>query len=83
VVDGRIHGRLLMRNVPQNVKVTIGEDVYTSGLGGNFPKGVKIGQIATLDNSDVQLFQQAEIAPYADFGRLAGVEVITNNLPLK
>ncbi len=81
VVDGRLHGRLVMRNIPQNVKVKIGEDVYTSGLGGNFPKGLKIGQIATLDSSDVQLFQQAEVAPYCDFARLPAVEVITNNLP--
>jgi len=81
VVDGKIHGRLVMSNIPQNIKVKVGEDVYTSGLGGNFPKGVKIGQIATLNNSDVQLFQQAEVAPYADFGRLTAVEVITNNIP--
>jgi rod shape-determining protein MreC len=81
VVDGKIHGHLAMSNIPQNVKVQVGEDVFTSGLGGNFPKGIKIGQIATLNNSDVQLFQQAEIAPYCDFGRLSAVEVITNNTP--
>jgi rod shape-determining protein MreC len=83
VVDGHIHGRLEMDNIPQTVKVKIGDDVLTSGLGGNFPKGIKIGQIATLDNSDVQLFQQAQVAPYVDFGRLTAVEVITNNLPPK
>jgi len=83
VVDGHVHGRLQMGNIPQTVKVKIGDDVYTSGLGGNFPKGVKIGQIATLNNSDVQLFQQAEVAPYVDFGRLPAVEVVTNNLPPK
>lgn len=81
VVDGKIHGRLVMSNIPQTAKVKVGEDVITSGLGGNFPKGLKIGQIATLNNSDVQLFQQAEIAPYCDFGHLPAVEVITNNLP--
>lgn len=83
VVDGRIHGRLEMSNIPQAVKVKVGDDVLTSGLGGNFPKGLKIGQIATLNSSDVQLFQQAEVAPYVDFGRLSAVEVITNNLPPK
>ncbi|HVA25689.1 MAG TPA: rod shape-determining protein MreC [Chloroflexota bacterium] len=83
VVDGHIHGRLQMTNIPQTVKVKIGDDVYTSGLGGNFPKGVKIGKIATLKNSDVQLFQQAEVAPYVDFGRLSAVEIVTNNLPPK
>jgi len=81
VVDGKIHGRLVMGNIPQGLKVQKGQDVLTSGLGGNFPKGIKIGQIATLDNSDVQLFQQAQVAPYCDFGRLDSVEVITNNLP--
>lgn len=81
VVDGKIHGRLVMSNIPQTAKVKVGENVLTSGLGGNFPKGLKLGQIATLNNSDVQLFQQAEIAPYCDFGHLEAVEVITNNLP--
>ncbi|MFI5269251.1 MAG: rod shape-determining protein MreC [Chloroflexota bacterium] len=83
VADGHVHGRLQMSNIPQTLKVKIGDDVFTSGLGGNFPKGVKIGQIATLSNGDVQLFQQAEVAPYVDFGRLPAVEVITNNLPPK
>jgi rod shape-determining protein MreC len=83
VVDGRIHGRLVMRNIPQNVRIKIGEDVLTSGLGGNFPRGIKIGQVATLTNSDVQLFQQADIAPYCDFARLSAVQVITNHLPKK
>ncbi len=83
VVDGRVHGKLLMSNIPQTAKVKVGQDVLTSGLGGNFPKGIKIGQLATLRNADVQLFQQAEVAPYCDFGRLAAVEVITNSLPAK
>ncbi len=81
VVDGKIHGRLVMNNIPQSAKVAMHQDVYTSGLGGNFPKGIKIGQVATLRTSDVQLFQQAEIAPYVDFSRLSAVEVITNNVP--
>lgn len=83
VVDGRVHGKLLMSNIPQAAKVKVGQDVLTSGLGGNFPKGVKIGQLATLSNSDIQLFQRAEVAPYCDFGRLSDVEVITNRLPPK
>ena len=83
VVDGQVHGKLLMRNIPQAAKVKVGDDVLTSGLGANFPKGIKIGQLATLTNSDIQLFQQAEVAPYCDFGRLSDVEVITNRLPPK
>jgi len=81
VVDGQIHGRLVMTNIPQGSKVQKSQDVLTSGLGGNFPKGIKIGQIATLDNSDVQLFEQALVAPYCDLAQLDAVEVITNNLP--
>jgi rod shape-determining protein MreC len=81
VVDGQVHGKLVMRNIPQTAKVKVGDDVLTSGLGANFPKGIKIGQLATLTNSDIQLFQQAAVAPYCDFGRLSDVEVITNRLP--
>ncbi|MDE3077089.1 MAG: rod shape-determining protein MreC, partial [Chloroflexota bacterium] len=82
VVDGEIHGRLVMRNIQQGVKVKEGDDVLTSGLGGNFPKRLKIGKIASVKQSDVQLFQQADVAPYCDFGQLSFVEVITNNVPI-
>lgn len=82
VVDGEVHGRLVMRNIPQDAKVKEGDDVLTSGLGGNFPKGLKIGKIGSVKQSDVQLFQQAELAPYCDFGRLSSVEIITNNVPI-
>ncbi|MGH2363206.1 MAG: rod shape-determining protein MreC [Chloroflexota bacterium] len=82
VVDGQLDGRLSMSNVQQNVAIAKGDNVVTSGLGGNFPKGLKIGQIATVQKSDVQLFQQAQVAPYCDFGKLSAVEVITNNVPI-
>ncbi|MHB8621639.1 MAG: rod shape-determining protein MreC, partial [Chloroflexota bacterium] len=81
VVDGKLHGRLVMTDIPQAVKVRPHADVYTSGLGGNFPRGIKIGQVAAVQGSDVQLFQQAEVAAYCDFARLTAVEVITNNAP--
>ncbi len=81
-MDGKLNGRLDMTNIQQDAQVAKGDDVLTSGLGGNFPKGLKIGQIADVRKSDVQLFQQADVASYCDFAKLSAVEVITNNVPI-
>jgi rod shape-determining protein MreC len=83
VVDGQLHGRLVMGNVPQSLKVQKGDEVRTSGLGTNFPRGVRIGQVGAVKNNDVQLFQSVEVAPYCDFAKLTAVQVITNNLPTR
>lgn len=81
IVEGQLTPTLRMRFIPQEATVQTGEVVLTSGLGGNFPAGLVIGQVISVERRDVDLFQTAEIHPTVDFNRLEIVLVITNFKP--
>jgi rod shape-determining protein MreC len=82
IVQGVPGGKLVMRYVRQGELLSIGDLVMTSGLSGNFPKGLVIGQIVAIHQRDVDMLQEAEIRPAVDFGRLESVLVIKSFAPL-
>ena len=54
----------------------------TSGLGGNFPDNILIGQITSVSRRETDLFQQASVQPVVDFSKLEIVLLITNFRPV-
>jgi rod shape-determining protein MreC len=83
VVEGVLGGGLVMRYISQDQPVSVGDVVLTSGLGGNFPKGLVIGQVVAVHQQDIEMFQQTQVRPTVDFGRLERVLVITDFQPLE
>ncbi len=81
VVEGQVGGSLVMKYIPQGDTVNVNDIVLTSGLGGNFPKMLIIGQVTAVHQRDIEMFQQAHIQPTVDFNNLEIVLVITNFLP--
>jgi rod shape-determining protein MreC len=81
IVRGNIDGTLLMERIPQNEKVNPGDIVLTSGLGGNFPNKVVIGQVTEVIQRDQDMFQTARIRPTVDFGKLETMLIITSFEP--
>ena len=47
-----------------------------SGLSSIFPKGIPIGQVTSVGQTDTDLFQQVQVDPYVDFGSLDAVIVL-------
>jgi rod shape-determining protein MreC len=82
VVEGQVGGSLLMKYIPQGETVNINDIVLTSGLGGNFPKNLIIGQVTAVHQRDIEMFQQADIRPTVDFNKLEIVLIITNFEPI-
>jgi len=83
IVRGRgAHVDLLMDYLPQHEKVAKGEIVITSGMGGEFPKNLIIGQVTEVIQKDYNIFQKAVVHPSVDFDRLENVLVITKFSPL-
>jgi rod shape-determining protein MreC len=76
IVRGNIDGGLVMERIPQGETISPGDIVLTSGLGGNFPDKLVIGQITEVSQRDSDLFQSARIRPTVDFGKLEEVMVI-------
>lgn len=82
LVRGEIGGGLVMERIAQGEKVNVGDIVLTSGLGGNFPDKLVIGQITEVEQHDADLFQRARIRSTVDFSKVEVVLVITNFKPV-
>jgi len=82
VVTGQAGAQPVMDFIPQDADISVGDEIITSGLGGNFPKNLVIGQVVSVHQRDYDMFQQATIRPTVNFDRLEFVLVITNFKPL-
>jgi rod shape-determining protein MreC len=83
VVQGLVGQGLTMRYIQQTEEVKPGDLVLTSGLGGNFPTRLIIGQVTSVTKKDVELFQEATVRPSVDFGHLEMVMVLTSFEPIE
>lgn len=83
LVQGQVDGSLVMRAIPQGDTVSVGDTVFTSGLGGNFPRQLLIGQITEVERKDYELYQAATVQPTVDFDHLEAVLVITGFEPIE
>lgn len=76
--------KLRLDNVPLQEEVNAGDRIITSGLGGIFPSGIKIGVITAVegvqDSSKLDrsfgIFKMIEVTPYADFNSLEELFVL-------
>jgi rod shape-determining protein MreC len=82
VLNGRLTGELELNMINQNATVQAGDLVMTSGLGGNYPANIVIGQVVTVRNEASSLFQNASVQPVVDFSQLDIVLIITNFQPI-
>lgn len=82
VLLGSVTGELTLDMIPQSASVQVGDLVLTSGLGGNYPGNILIGQITSIRRLETDLFQTASVQPVVDFSRLEILLVITNFQPV-
>jgi rod shape-determining protein MreC len=82
MVQGYPGGELIMRYIPQGDQVQPGDIVITSGLGANFPKRLVIGQVVSVENADVQMFQEARLVTAVNLHDLEFVLVLLNFSPI-
>jgi rod shape-determining protein MreC len=82
IVVGSVTGDLLMEMIPQEVTLNEGELVLTSGLGGDYPPDIMVGQISSVRRSSTSLFQDASVQSAVDFKGLKAVLVIVNFAPM-
>lgn len=61
--------------------VEIGDVIITSGLGGVYPKGLRVGEVVALDDPGGSLMQIAILEPAVDFGKLEQVFIMLRRGP--
>lgn len=77
-VQGQLGTGLEMTKIAQGDAVAPGDTVITSGLGGDLPKGIIIGQIQSVDQRDNQVFQTAQINTQINIAKLELVFVVAS-----
>jgi rod shape-determining protein MreC len=81
IVEGKGENRCQLKYLLRAEEAAVGDIVVTSGLGGNFPKGLMIGEIKKVDKKGHGVFQYAELVPSVDLTQLEEVFVIMEPLP--
>ncbi|NWF93156.1 MAG: rod shape-determining protein MreC [Syntrophaceae bacterium] len=76
IVTGKGENRCQLKYLLRTEEVAVGDVVVTSGLSGNFPKGLVVGEIKKVDKKGHGVFQYAELAPSVDLTRLEEILVI-------
>ncbi|MEA2008988.1 MAG: rod shape-determining protein MreC [Chloroflexota bacterium] len=83
VLTGSITGDIVLEQIPQDADVFPGNLILTSGLGGNYPPNIIVGQVTSVKSQEYALFQSASVQPVTDFSKLEIVLVITNFNPVE
>lgn len=81
-VIGQPGGDLSMTFIPLDAQVREGDLVISSGLGGNLPANIALGQVISVRQLENALFQEAVIRSLNNFDTLEIVLVMTNFQPV-
>ncbi|MBI5837599.1 MAG: rod shape-determining protein MreC [Candidatus Eisenbacteria bacterium] len=76
VVEGDPLEGLRLRFVPSSADVRVGDEVVTSGLGGGFPEGLRVGRVRALGLEQGGLLRRIDIEPAAPPEHLEDVFVL-------
>lgn len=81
-IEAQLHGSLtgdvFLDMIPLDATVEPGDVILTSGLGGNFPPNIFVGQVLSTQLRENALFQTASVQPVVDFEGINAVLVIQN-----
>jgi rod shape-determining protein MreC len=81
IVEGRGENRCQLKYLLRTEEVAVGDTIVTSGLAGNFPKGLMVGEIKKVDKKGHGVFQYAELVPSVDLTKLEEVFVVMEPIP--
>jgi rod shape-determining protein MreC len=81
IARGRGSDELDFEFVVRGSDVRVGDVVITSGLGGVYPKGLRIGEVVDVPEPGGRLTQVARVRPAVDFGKLEQVFVMLRRGP--
>lgn len=74
MLRGNLHNCVLQ--MPQSADLRIGDTIVTSGLVGNFPKGLPIGRVVRISYEANNVAQQITVEPWVDYRQLEEVSIL-------
>lgn len=76
ITSGTITGNCILHFLPAKSDIQIGDVIITSGLGGVYPKGLIIGQVAAVEEDPSGLYKNCLVRPQAKLSSLEEVLVL-------
>ncbi len=80
VIAGNGSAFLEMKYLELDININIGETVLTSGIGGLFPKGLRIGKVESIQKDSDGLHLVAKVNPFVEFSKIEEVLCIASSL---
>lgn len=77
-LEGSLTGDVFLDMIPLDEVIESGDVVLTSGLGGNYPPNIFVGQVLSTQRRENALFQTASVQPIVDFTSINAVLVVSN-----
>jgi rod shape-determining protein MreC len=71
--------RIIMGNITSKAKLSVGNRVTTSGLGGVIPKGIYVGSVSKVTEDDYGLAKKVYIKPAANLNDIEVVSIAVRN----
>src|SRR5690606_10206485 len=70
----------MVRDIPNHVKIRVGQPIFTSGYSTLFPKGIKVGHVIEPEVTSGESFKDIRIVLTTDFAKLHHVYVVKDEL---
>jgi rod shape-determining protein MreC len=79
IVEGVFNFKCALKYIMRNEPVEVGDKLITAGVGGIYPKGIKVGMITDISKENFGMTLSVEVIPSVDFDKLEEVLVLIPN----
>ena len=76
IVEGVFNFKCALKYIMRNEPVEVGDRLITAGVGGIYPKGIKVGMITDIKKENFGMTLSIEVIPSVDFDKLEEVLVL-------
>ena len=66
----------IVSNLPMTSEIKEGDVILTSGLGGVYPKEIRVGEVVSVEDDKINVMKSAIVKPYVDFNKLEDLLII-------
>ena len=77
--DYAADGMCVLENLPRDTLAMVGDEIITTGLGGEFPANIRVGTILELVPEESGTSTIAVVEPGADINKLTHVFIVTDD----
>lgn len=76
IVEGVFNFKCALKYVTRNEPVEVGDKLITAGVGGIYPRGIKVGMITDITKENFGMTLSIEVMPSVEFDKLEEVLVL-------